>query len=109
MLIESVLDTRPEIFSGLIISLIICYAFYNRYGHGLNHIPGPFLASLSEWWRLFVAWGWQPHLTHIRLHEKYGDVVRIGPKTVIVRDPEGVKKIYALNAGYIKVATDFIP
>lgn len=103
MLLESATAEISLSFLGLIVTLALVCGTHNRYAYGLHHIPGPFFASLTEWWRLILVLRRRPELTHIHLHEKYGDVVRIGPQTVIVRDPEGVKKIYALNAGYIKV------
>lgn len=107
MLLESVFIPGPHVFLVLILLSLASRGVYNRYCHGINHIPGPISASLTDWWRfVVVAWGWRPELTHIQLHTKYGDVVRIGPRTVIVRDPEAVRKIYGLNAGYIKVVDD---
>ena len=82
----------------------ILYSLHNKHGHALSKIPGPFLAAYSDYWRFFLVWGRRPELTHVRLHEKYGDLVRIGPKTVLVSDWDAVKKIYGLNAGYVKVS-----
>ncbi|KAM5363917.1 hypothetical protein ACJZ2D_011769 [Fusarium nematophilum] len=88
------------VFGCLFIKVLI-----NKFGGGLNKIPGPFLAGLTDWWRVFVVWGRRPELTHIELHKKYGPVVRLGPRTVSVGDAEAVKTIYALNAGF----SDFYP
>ena len=74
----------------------------NRYGGGLNHIPGPRLASLTNIWRFLVVWGRRPEVEHILLHEKYGPLVRLGPRVVSVADPAAVSAIYALNAGFVK-------
>lgn len=76
---------------------------YNRYGTGLNHIPGPILASFTDFYRFAVARGYRPERWHIKLHEQYGDLVRIGPRTVICSSNKAAKKIYALNAGFVKV------
>lgn len=86
----------------LLLSLVAKVAV-NKYGGGLGHIPGPWLASCSNWWRLFLTWGRRPERTHIKLHEKYGQLVRLGPRNVIVSDPEAVKIIYGLKTGFIKV------
>lgn len=75
---------------------------YNRYAYGLNHIPGPKLASLTNFWRLFVVYGRRAELEYIRLHEKYGSLVRLGPNLVSVSDASAIPVIYALNAGFIK-------
>ncbi|KAJ9604176.1 hypothetical protein H2200_011010 [Cladophialophora chaetospira] len=82
--------------------LIAVYLGINRYGGGLNHIPGPALAPFSNLWRFLVVWGRRPELEHIRLHEKYGPLVRLGPRVVSVADPAAISVIYALNAGFVK-------
>ena len=76
---------------------------YNKYGHRISHIPGPSLASLSNLWRALLVWRGAAHLEHIKLHRQYGPLVRLGPNCVSVADPEALKVIYALNAGYVKV------
>lgn len=75
----------------------------NKYCTGLNHIPGPWLAGFTNFYRLFKVWGRRPELWHISLHKQYGDLVRIGPRTVSCSDNRAAKKIYALNAGFVKV------
>lgn len=87
-------------------SVIFCasYLLYNRYNRGLSKYPGPFLASLTDWWRFVDVWNRRPEVTHIKLHEKYGDVVRLGPKTLSFSNPAAVKAIYGLNKGFIKVS-----
>ncbi|PVH76614.1 cytochrome P450-like protein [Cadophora sp. DSE1049] len=102
MLLESISELRGFAILGLVATVISAQLLRNKYGHGINHIPGPLLASFTDYWRLFVVWGRRPEATHIKLHEKYGDLVRIGPKMVLVADWEAAKKIYALNAGYVK-------
>jgi hypothetical protein len=91
----------PVFFLVLLASRIL----YNRYGHGISSIPGPFLASCTDLWRFFLVWGRRPELTHIQLHEKYGPLVRLGPKVILVSDPEAIKVIYSLGAAYVKVGT----
>lgn len=86
-------------------SVILCasYLLYNRYHRGLSKYPGPFLASLTDWWRFVDVWKRRPEVTHIKLHEKYGDVVRLGPNTLSFANPAAPKAIYGLNKGFIKV------
>ncbi|KAI0602099.1 cytochrome P450 [Biscogniauxia sp. FL1348] len=74
----------------------------NRYHNGLNKYPGPFLASLTDLWRLWDVYCQRPELTHQRLHAKYGDVVRLGPNTLSFADPKALKAIYGLNKGFVK-------
>ncbi len=75
----------------------------NRYHNGLSKYPGPFLASLTNWWRFFDVYGRRADKTHIALHKKYGSVVRLGPDVLSFSDPKALKAIYGLNKGFVKV------
>jgi hypothetical protein len=69
----------------------------------LKKIPGPFLAKFSDIWRFYNHYG-QTHIeTQKKLHEKYGDVVRLGPNTVSVTDPNLLKTIYSTRGTFLKV------
>ncbi|KAF3761754.1 hypothetical protein M406DRAFT_50315 [Cryphonectria parasitica EP155] len=86
------------------VAIVISFSWLlrNRFRRGLNKYPGPFLASLTDWWRFIDVWGRRPEVTHIKLHEKYGDVVRLGPNTLSFADPVALKAIYGLNKGFVK-------
>ncbi|CAK7205847.1 hypothetical protein SEUCBS139899_008626 [Sporothrix eucalyptigena] len=84
------------------IFVVLAYLAKNRYGRGLNKYPGPFLASITNWWRFYDVYKRRPEVTHRRLHEKYGGVVRLGPNTLSFSDPRALKTIYGLNKGFIK-------
>jgi hypothetical protein len=75
----------------------------NRYHNGLNRHPGPFLASLTDWWRFYDVYRRRPERTQINLHRKHGSVVRLGPNTLSFSDPKALKSIYGLNKGFVKV------
>ena len=80
------------------------YGIQQRYNRGLNKYPGPFLASLTDLWRTFhLLWTRKLHDANVELHEKHGDVVRLGPNLLSFGDPRAIKDIYGLNKGYIKV------
>lgn len=68
-----------------------------------SRIPGPFLASISNIPRLLWARSGSAHETHIRLHEKYGSLVRLGPNSVSVGDPREISKIYGIRSSFGKV------
>jgi hypothetical protein len=84
-------------------AVLLLWLVKNRYKNGLNKYPGPFLASITDWWRFFDVYGRRPEITHRALHKKYGDVVRLGPNTLSFSDPSALKSIYGLNKGFIKV------
>ena len=46
--------------------------------HPLAHYPGPFLAKITRWYWAWIALSGHQHLELYRLHEKLGDIVRIG-------------------------------
>ncbi|TKX22879.1 cytochrome P450 monooxygenase-like protein 25 [Elsinoe australis] len=100
MAIQQLLLYLRQYSAPLLFITFVAYFLHNKYSHDINHIIGPSFAALSDLWRLIVVWRRRPELEHIKLHQKYGPVVRLGPKTVSVADPEAVKVIYALNAGF---------
>jgi hypothetical protein len=69
----------------------------------LRHIPGPWYASCTNLYRLFVVWGRDSHTVYLQLHAKYGDVVRIGPNCVSVSGPGIKESIYGIQKGFVKV------
>jgi hypothetical protein len=82
---------------------VVAYLLKNYLNHGLNMYPGPFLASLTDWWRFVDVYKRRPEVTHLRLHAKHGDVVRLGPNALSFADPKALKSIYGLNKGFVKV------
>ncbi|KAE8165150.1 cytochrome P450 monooxygenase [Aspergillus tamarii] len=72
---------------------------YRAVFHRLNRFPGPFLARLSNFYVTSLT-AKKLHLYEEieRLHEKYGDYVRIGPTELSIRDSAAVKLIYGSSA-----------
>lgn len=61
--------------SGLTASIIT----YRWFFHPLRKFPGPVLARTTKWWgAMKAASSYQHHYEVQKLHEKYGDFVRIG-------------------------------
>lgn len=85
------------------LGLLLCYLFGNKYGKGLAHIPGPAIACCTGLWRLWDVRQGSAHLTHIRLHQQYGSLVRIGPNHVSIGDAKAIPSIYGLKSGFTKV------
>lgn len=106
-LIETLLSNLARHWVLVLVSLVLGWLVKNRYHHGLNKYPGPFLASLTDWWRFVDVYGQRPEVTLQALHAKHGDIVRIGPNTLSFADPAVLKSIYGLNKGYIKVHAPF--
>jgi hypothetical protein len=89
---------------GFCVIALFAHALRCKYGYGLAQIRGPTLAAYTDFWRFWIVWGRRPEKAHIALHEKYGPLVRLGPNLVSVSDPEAIRIIYALNAGFVKVS-----
>ncbi|KAH7367124.1 pisatin demethylase [Plectosphaerella cucumerina] len=102
MIIKHIIPTSPLSIAAVVLGALLVKLVVNRFGGGLNKIPGPFLPSLTDWWRVGIVWGRRPELWHVKLHEEHGPVVRLGPRTVSVGQAEAIKTIYALNAGFVK-------
>ncbi|MCJ1309075.1 hypothetical protein MMC25_002730 [Agyrium rufum] len=85
------------------IALVLCAGFVAaRYSSPLRSIPGPFLASVTNFQRLYWTWTKTPFLKHIDLHRKYGKLVRLGPNVVSISDPAAIPTIYGFNYDFQK-------
>ncbi|KAI0009218.1 cytochrome P450 [Xylariaceae sp. FL0662B] len=102
-----VVSLVAQLWLPLVTSIVLGWLVRNRYHNGLNKYPGPFLASLTDWWRFWDVYCQRPDVTHRKLHAKYGDVVRLGPNSLSFADPKALKSIYGLNKGFVKAGSDF--
>ena len=48
--------------------------------HPLAKYPGPVIAKTSKWWAAYMSATGDSHRYYKHLHDRYGDVVRIGPR-----------------------------
>lgn len=86
-------------FTALVVSITVYRVFF----HPLRHFPGPFSARLTK-------------LTHVarllprsdnfvqahQLHQKYGDIVRVGPNELTIINPDAVGLIHGSSSKCIK-------
>ncbi|TID23989.1 pisatin demethylase [Venturia nashicola] len=107
MLLNTLVSLVRDFWPLIIPSVVVAYFLRNKYGYGLNRYPGPFLAGFTDLWRFYDAHGRKSEKTFVALHEKYGDVVRIGPNVLSFADPKAIKTIYGLNKGFTK--SEFYP
>lgn len=69
----------------------------------LRHIPGPFVASLTDFWAAIRTWrGEYSHVFLQDLHARYGPVVRWGPNRVSFASPTTIPTIYGTQNVYPK-------
>lgn len=74
------------------------FLFTNVFQRELRSIPGPWLAKFSNLSRFVDACSGQHPTTSLRLHQKYGPIVRIGPNVVSVADPKSIQAVLGLKA-----------
>ncbi|KAI1077430.1 cytochrome P450-like protein [Whalleya microplaca] len=107
MIAGSLFEVLARQWPLVLLATTVLYLARNYFRRGLNKYPGPFLAQFSDWPRFYKVWLRRPEQWHIRLHEKYGDVVRLGPNALSFGNPNVIKTIYGLGKGFTK--SDFYP
>lgn len=93
--------------SELVIALLlaVCTAYIARQTilSPLKHVPGPYLAKLTNIYLLLIYYRRRQYPVTRHLHDRYGAAVRIGPNHVSLNDPTLLKKIYDMKGQYVKV------
>lgn len=102
-MLESILSTVGHYWHLVLPVFAIAYLASNYFNKGLHRYPGPALARVSDVWRFVDVWNRRPDITHVKLHRRHGDIVRLGPNTLSFSDPAAIKTIYGLNKGFVKV------
>lgn len=69
---------------------------------GLRRIHGPFAAGLSDFDRVWSCMKGNQMQYHLRLHEKYGSLVRVGPNHVSVADVSANPLLYGIASKFHK-------
>ncbi|OBZ68798.1 hypothetical protein A0H81_11369 [Grifola frondosa] len=75
--------------------------------HPLAQYPGPLLNKLSKFRLACVAGSGRQYLYIQKLHERYGDIVRIGPNEVSIRDVSAILPLMGTK-GYRRVLVYWI-
>ncbi|KAK6854682.1 hypothetical protein PG990_008145 [Apiospora arundinis] len=88
-----------SVFTGTFILATACSVLlYRAHFHRLKNVPGPYLARLSTFWAAHEASGdYRFHVKLQKLHERYGDVVRIGPRIVSLARADALLQTTALG------------
>lgn len=102
--LEHTLTLSPSFTQLLLYSFLTLFIIGYLTFHYATHrnIPGPFLAQFTDLWRLWNVWKRDSHETYLKLHKKYGDVVRIGPNCISISKPDLIPTIYGVGKGYVK-------
>ncbi|KAI0446171.1 cytochrome P450 [Xylaria telfairii] len=89
-------------FVATILILLFVYLVRTRYYHGLNSIPGPFLASITSLWKWHIVYQEKMPFINTELHEKHGPLVRIGPNHVSASSAESIQVVHRSRSGFTK-------
>jgi cytochrome P450 len=75
-------------------ALAAVYVLYQRTWHPLADYPGPFWASITDFWGAKAFWSGQHPYILTELHQKYGPVVRFGPNRLSFTSQDAVNTIF---------------
>lgn len=81
---------------------LLIYLISVRFRKGLRDVPGPFWASILPLDRIITAGKGHQFEAHLRYHEKYGSLVRIGPNHVSFADGEALSTVYNITTKFYK-------
>ncbi|KAF7862479.1 hypothetical protein EAF04_007352 [Stromatinia cepivora] len=82
--------------------LVLLQLLHTRYYRGLHKVPGPFLASISNVWKVSALYRGTMPQENIAVHAKFGPVVRIGPHHVSFASPEALQVIHSSRNAFAK-------
>lgn len=85
-----------------LLGLTTIYLISNRYQKNINHVPGPWLNSFTTLPRMWSVYKGSHHLDDLRLHAKYGKIVRLAPNLVSVSDAFEVNQLYGVSTKFTK-------
>ncbi|PTB38770.1 hypothetical protein M441DRAFT_198082 [Trichoderma asperellum CBS 433.97] len=86
----------------LLLLSIVSIALYRLFFHPLARVPGPKLAAISNIWHAYHARNGGMFELACTLHQKYGEVVRVGPDELWFNSMEAFDKIYSSTKGFEK-------
>jgi hypothetical protein len=85
------------------LAAFISFLFSKSNSFVYDGIPGPFLARVTKFYRVWLFWDGCGPERYIELHQKYGTVVRTGPNHVSISNPELIPIVYDLRHNFKKV------
>lgn len=100
-----ILGQRPSLASialaGVLVGVlyVVGKAIYNVYFHPLSRYPGPKLWAATRIPYGLEILGGHPHKTLVKLHEEYGDVIRVAPDELSFRHDDGFKELMGHRKG----------
>ncbi|KAI5782433.1 cytochrome P450 [Pyronema domesticum] len=96
--INAALHTTASLASTFAGTLTVSISIYRVFFHRLHHFPGPFMARLTKGYQLYrtVLDSRKYALVH-EYHQKYGPVVRTGPRELSILSLPAIQAIYGAS------------
>jgi len=88
-------------FSILALSSLV-QAVYGCFFHPLSKFPGPRVAAFTNLWKTYQVAAGDFEGVLLRLHQKHGKIVRIGPNHLDISDAQAVKVIFGSGRTFQK-------
>jgi len=102
-MLQNLLDLSIGSYILLLSSFFLLFFFVNYLLDPLRNIPGPFLARFTRLWYFLEIYKGGFELTDVKLHKKYGPIVRIAPGEYSIDDVEATRTIYGHGNAFVKV------
>ena len=68
----------------------------------IRSVPGPFMAKLTNLWKVYMCYRGQ-HISSLRhLHRIYGPAVRVGPNRISLADSCLINTVYSTKGNFVK-------
>ncbi|KAK5047136.1 hypothetical protein LTR84_007079 [Exophiala bonariae] len=80
----------------------LVYHFRWSFNAQLSRIPGPVSARFSRLYRLSMVANGRAPQEYKAAHDRYGSIVRLGPKHVSIADPAAIPVIYGVGSKFLK-------
>ena len=75
---------------------------YRIFSHKLRAFPGPFWARVSKLWTCKIHLRGEYHRETAKLHQIYGDIVRVAPNELDINNVDAIKVIYGAGSKFYK-------
>lgn len=87
----------------LLVSIYLLHATAVAFTPSLRFIPGPSIARFTPLYRPWMIRKGDAPSFYRKLHQMYDSLVRTGPRTVDISDPNAVGVIYGISSKFLKV------
>ncbi|KAL3447830.1 cytochrome P450 [Aspergillus insuetus] len=85
-----------------IVATHVARGFFRVLVDPLWHIPGPTSARWTRLWEMREVRKGHFEKANIKLHGRYGSIVRIAPSTYSISDPGAIRQIYGAGSSFTK-------